>query len=573
MSYRTIKKLLGETSLERKCRFLFGGGLLILITGSFYIYSSVTETLVYSANQKTADALIAAIMGEMHYKAWESDKKMDEKIESVYVDSMTDEIKSYSWSIVAANYQNAGAHRRPTGDTGYEALELLKSGPSVFIDEDRKNNYYHYYRRIDAAESCLNCHYHGNTEANVAKILPNDMIGMVKVSIPLDSTNEVLDKNNAYLISMAIITAFLAMVAAYVIVRYVIVKPILHLKDVSDEIARGNLDLRADIRTGDEFEELSHAFNRMLRHLVTVQEELREVNSEMDNRVDDLAHVNLELHEMNKLKDEFLATMSHELRTPLNSILGFSDVLGGATNLDEKQVRFVNNIKTSGHQLLLMINDLLDLAKIESGKMDLKLVDFKLENLISSLVDAMQMMATKRNIEVTYSVESIMPTIHQDSGKINQILSNLLSNAIKFTPEGGRVRVRAYLENEGMFKVVVEDTGIGIPLEDQETIFEKFRQGRTNEGERDAMTREYGGTGLGLSIVKELAILLGGTVDLESEFGKGSTFTVHLPVHLKQRAHRKLEDFDDPLKDFEREQNRARVTNLIRESKGDSVTE
>lgn len=573
MSYRTIKKLLGETSLERKCRFLFGGGLLILITGSFYLYSSVTERLVYSANQKTADALIATIMGKMHYKFWEIDEKMDEKIESIYDDSMTEELKRYRWNVVAVNHQNAQAHRRPTGENEYDAFDQLKAGMPFIDDIDTVNNDYQYYRRINASESCLKCHYHGNMEANVEKIKPNDMIGMVKVSIPLDSTNQVLARNNAYLISMAIITAFLAMLAAYMIVRYVIVKPILHLKDVSDEIARGNLDLRADIRTGDEFEELSHAFNRMLRHLVTVQEELREVNSELDNRVDDLAHVNYELHEMNKLKDEFLATMSHELRTPLNSILGFSDVLGGAANLDDRQHRFVNNIKTSGHQLLLMINDLLDLAKIESGKMDLKLTDINLENLISSLVDAMNMMAEKRNIEVTSTVDSIMPTIHQDSGKINQILSNLLSNAIKFTPEGGRVRVRAHLENEGMFKIVVEDTGIGIPLEDQETIFEKFRQGRTNDGERNAMTREYGGTGLGLSIVKELSILLGGSVHLESEFGKGSTFTMILPVHLKQNNQSQRDGFEDPLKEFEKKQTRDRVANLIRESREDSIAD
>src|SRR5690606_14688123 len=132
---------------------------------------------------------------------------------------------------------------------------------------------------------------------------------------------------------------------------------------VSDEIARGTLDLRADIRTGDEFEELSHAFNRMLRHLTTVQDELREVNSDLDGKVDELAQVNLRLYEMNKLEDEFLATMSHELRTPLNSILGFSEILDGAPNLHDKQHRFVRNIQSSGRDLMLLINDALDLAK------------------------------------------------------------------------------------------------------------------------------------------------------------------------------------------------------------------
>ena len=128
---------------------------------------------------------------------------------------------------------------------------------------------------------------------------------------------------------MAIITVFLAMVALYVIVRYVIVKPLQHLRDVSDDVSRGNIELRADIHTGDEFEELAMAFNRMLRHLIDTQDELRQVNNDLDGKVDELAQVNMRLYEMNRLKSDFLATMSHELRTPLNSILGFCEVLQG----------------------------------------------------------------------------------------------------------------------------------------------------------------------------------------------------------------------------------------------------
>ncbi len=163
------------------------------------------------------------------------------------------------------------------------------------------------------------------------------------------------------------------MMASYVIVRYVIVKPLKHLRDVSDAISRGNIDKRADIHTGDEFEDLAVAFNRMLRHLVEAQEELRHVNADLDGKVDELAQVNMRLYEMNRLKSDFLATMSHELRTPLNSIIGFSDVLGSIDSLDDKQKRYVQNIQKSGKMLLDMINDILDLAKIESGKMEVRL--------------------------------------------------------------------------------------------------------------------------------------------------------------------------------------------------------
>ena len=245
------------------------------------------------------------------------------------------------------------------------------------------------------------------------------------------------------LLATAIGTAFLAMVAAYAIVRYVIVKPVLHLKEVSDAISRGNLDRRADIRTGDEFEELSQAYNRMLRHLVAVQEELRQVNSALDSKVDELAQANMQLFELNNIKNEFMATMTHELRTPLNSILGFSDVLAGADNLNEKQQRYVKNIQTSGKDLLTLVNDILDLAKIEAGKMDLHIVEFSIGDLVERLAGMMKPLAERRNIELTCEVDPRLPLLVQDAGKIQQILYNLLSNAVKFTPEGGRVQLNA----------------------------------------------------------------------------------------------------------------------------------
>ncbi len=146
----------------------------------------------------------------------------------------------------------------------------------------------------------------------------------------MEQTNKAINRNRAILITAALVTAILAMVASYVIVRYVIVKPVKHLRDVSDAIAAGKLTIRSQIQTGDEFEELSHAFNRMLHNLVAMQQELRDVNDDLDRKVDELAQANLALFEMNRLKSDFLATMSHELRTPLNSIIGFSEVLSGS---------------------------------------------------------------------------------------------------------------------------------------------------------------------------------------------------------------------------------------------------
>src|SRR5580698_6094720 len=155
---------------------------------------------------------------------------------------------------------------------------------------------------------------------------------------------------------MAIIAVLMIMTGSYLIVRYIIVKPVKHLKEVSDAIAAGRLNVRSEIQTGDEFEDLSHAFNRMLRSLVSMQDSLRKVNTDLDLKVDELAQANMALYESNRLKSDFLATMSHELRTPLNSILGFSEVLLSGQTLSEKQCRWVGNIQSSGEQLLNLIN-------------------------------------------------------------------------------------------------------------------------------------------------------------------------------------------------------------------------
>jgi signal transduction histidine kinase len=327
-------------------------------------------------------------------------------------------------------------------------------------------------------------------------------------------------------------------VASYVIVRYVIVKPVKHLRDVSDAIAAGKLNIRSQIHTGDEFEELSHAFNRMLHNLVAMQQELRDVNADLDKKVDELAQANLALYELYNIKSDFLATMSHELRTPLNSIIGFSEVLTSNEQLTERQRRYAGNILHSGKMLLGMINDILDLAKIESGKMEIHVEDFSIRDVCEALSNLMRPMAEKKGLDLTCELDDAIPLLRQDPGKIRQIVYNLLSNSIKFTPEGGRVTLSAKAEGKSVV-IAVCDTGIGIAEEDRERIFEKFRQaGAGGLAAEGVLVREHQGTGLGLSIVRELTRLLGGDVGLESALGKGSTFTVRLPLQLT--GHRNI---------------------------------
>jgi len=544
MSYRSIKRVLGETSLERKCRFLFGACLLVLITGSFWWYGRSTERLVYEASRESARGLVETIIVMHHWKFWQNSE--DQKWGGEFGDLVEDlrqglASRQYHWRFIHPSGANAPQdefenqvlasfpQRRPPS-----ADELAGKVPREFKDRtevvDGKPEYQYYTPIRITNNQCALCHASQNLSVATtgSEMEIGDLVSIVKVSLPDDETQAALNWNNAVLLVFAIVTVFLAMLASYAIVRYVIVKPLEHLRDVSERISHGDIALRAELHTGDEFEKLATAFNRMLRQLATNAEELKDVNDNLNVKVDELAQANMRLYEMNRLKSDFLATMSHELRTPLNAIIGFSDVLESIASLDDKQKRYVRNIQTSGKVLLEMINDILDLAKIESGKMEVRLADFRIEPVIAAQCDMARPLTERKNIDLDCEVERGLPEMFQDQAKVQQILNNLLSNAIKFTPEGGRIVVSA--ERAGQELVMrVTDTGVGIAEEDQIAIFEKFRQGKSVLTGGDAMTREYSGTGLGLSIVKELCKLLGGEISLDSELGKGSTFTVHLP--------------------------------------------
>jgi signal transduction histidine kinase len=565
MSYRSFKRVLGESSLERKCLFLFGACLLLLITGSFWWAGQPAEELVYEQNREIGRLLVYTSMLLEHWQKLETNNEFRPVIPEI-VKSIRDQ--DYDWRVIR---RSVDGEDQPKDEREWAILDQLeKQPPPSFLERaDAKPPFaeryvrigdrgeYQYYQPIYVKGNlCVSCH---RALTGPPDLADGDVLAVVQVSMSDAPTHRALSLIRAIRLSTAIVTVFLAMIAVYIIIRYIIVKPLKHLRDVSNEIRRGNYELRAEIRTGDEFEELGVAFNRMLRHLVAVQEELRHVNADLDSKVDELAQVNMQLFEMNRLKSDFLATMSHELRTPLNSIIGFSEVLGSISSLDEKQKRYVQNIQKSGKVLLDMINDILDLAKIESGKMEIRLSDFRIEHVIGALCDMARPLTERKNIDLDADTEPALPRLHQDQGKVQQILNNLLSNAIKFTPEGGRIVISAQADPDGECLVLsVADTGVGIAEEDRVAIFEKFRQGQSALPAGDAMTREYSGTGLGLSIVKELCKLLGGEISLESELGKGSTFTVRLPWVRSDRPRldsplaEGLEDLTKPRRiDFE----------------------
>ncbi len=534
MSYRTFKRVLGETSLERKFLLLFGASLLVLIAGSFWWYGRSTEQLVYDSSTESAKSLVVSILA-MHHASLFSDEQ-----QKALVEDLKEGLKGrdYDWEFL--RLVNEGPHAPSASDMAVIRTFNLSARPGPENDLDSEfadirvsgeTPEYLFYKPIRFTnQRCITCHT--SLSIGVADMAPQeigDLVSVLKLRMPDRQTQQALTWNNAILLGTAIITAFLAVMASYLIVRYIIVKPLGHLRDVSDRISQGDISLRAELHTGDEFERLATAFNRMLRQLAANAEELKDVNNNLNVKVDELAQANMRLYEMNRLKSDFLATMSHELRTPLNAIIGFSDVLESIASLDEKQKRYVRNIQTSGKVLLEMINDILDLAKIESGRMEVRLSDFRVEQVVTAQCDMARPLTERKNIDLETEIEPNLPEMFQDQSKVQQILNNLLSNAIKFTPEGGRIVVSARRGTGAYLIMTVTDTGVGIAEEDQVAIFEKFRQGKSVLKGGDAMTREYSGTGLGLSIVKELCKLLGGEISLESELGKGSTFTVRLP--------------------------------------------
>jgi signal transduction histidine kinase len=231
-----------------------------------------------------------------------------------------------------------------------------------------------------------------------------------------------------------------------------------------------------------------------------------------------------ELEIASQHKSEFLANMSHELRTPLNAIIGFSEVLGERLfgDLNEKQEEYLKDIHASGQHLLSLINDILDLSKIEAGRMELELTDFHLSAALDNALTLVRERAGRRGIALHMTTDERLEYVRADERKIKQVLLNLLSNAIKFTPEGGRIEVRAK-PVDGSVAVSVTDTGVGIAPEDQEAIFEDFRQVGTAD-------KKVEGTGLGLALSRKFVQLHGGRIWVESREGVGSTFTFTIPI-------------------------------------------
>ena len=335
---------------------------------------------------------------------------------------------------------------------------------------------------------------------------------------------------------IGVLAALAAALIAF-IVASIIAAPIRQLTRVTQAAAAGDLDQRVHWPQRDELGRLAENYNRMADAIQRRERELADERAHLARRVADrtndlsiandrLAAANAELARANRLKDEFLANMSHELRTPLTAILGLTEALRELDQgpLTAEQARSLRVIEDSGRHLLALINDILDLSKIEAGKLGLQVEPLAVDTICTSSLQFIKAAAARKAITVTSDLRVPTAVVNADARRLKQILVNLLSNAVKFTPTGGRVSLTVDADpGAERLRFTVGDTGIGIPLQDQARLFQPFVQIDSS------LARQYEGTGLGLALVARLTRLHGGEVSLDSAPGQGSRFTVSLP--------------------------------------------
>lgn len=283
-------------------------------------------------------------------------------------------------------------------------------------------------------------------------------------------------------------------------------------------------DRTEEIEKGQLYEQLKRASDEL-------EGKVREATAELVRQNELLRRQHIELEQASALKSQFLANMSHEFRTPLNAILGYTSMLlsGVGGDLTPQQRRHAARVDSNAHHLLSIINDILDISRIEAGKMPLKPVEFQLPDLVAEVMAEVEPIIARSRLTVTSELEKRLPTVRADRQKVKQIVINLLTNALKFTPEGSVKMLTSYREDTDQVAIAVVDTGIGIAEEDLEKVFEDFRQADNSP------TREYGGAGLGLSICRRLAGMMDGEIQLASRLGHGSTFTLLIPRRLRRR--------------------------------------
>ncbi len=507
-------------SLANKCQLLFGIAAFVILTGSLAVPWIRTDTLVDASQRQVA---------RQWAQAWLDNRvTIDETVPGavrmrfVPLDDSFDESAADPFVV--------------------RAVQRFRDDPSktelfLHVGVERR---YRYARAITAeqARRILDRRHISFRPQTIDPTFLDPLQAILVIDVDGAFASGQLLVNRVYIVATGMLASLLAVLVFYLILTKLILSPVRRLRETAEQVQRGDLTIRSSIATGDDFQQLSDAFNTMLDQLQAGQEQLRTMNESLDLKLNELAEANVGLFESNRLKSEFLANVSHELRTPLNSIIGFAELLDEIARedpaADPKRVRYIGNILGSGRALLDMINELLAMAKIEAGRMEVSIAPVSVADLLEGLVAIMRPQSLARDLTVVPRVAAGLPTVETDPGKLQQILYNFLSNAIKFSSVGSTIVVSAERvtrqDSSPGVRLSVTDHGPGIPYDMQDTIFEKFRQVDASH------TRTQGGTGLGLAICRELAELLGASVSLVSQPGDGATFSVELPVVHRPKA-------------------------------------
>ena len=519
-----------EVSLATKLRLLFGLAVVGVISAALVLPWYVMELLAEQGVQRPAGLLTELRLSEWLHKH-ATEPNADSYIAAAYALGGQGEDRKGPRFIRIVPQRPAGPSLDDRARDARTAFERNPDQDLVILpaEGERDRSVYRCFRAVRVVSACEGCH--GPLAPVRRQFQPGQLVGMIDVSVSGDpgSTERLVWWTRYAFIGGGALGGLFALIVLAVITQRLILHPLRRLRHIADKVAEGDLSVRSTIHTGDELQRLGESFNEMLAAISDQHARLRSVNRALDLKLDELAESNVTLFQANKVKSEFLANVSHELRTPLNSILGFAELI--AEFEDDRLKRYGRNISSAAKNLLGMINDILDLAKIEAGRAEVRFEKVSVTDTCRTLLALMKPLADKQQLELQSDLAADLPMVTSDASKLQQILYNLLSNAVKFTPPGGTVTLAAasaQTRKKGRTVpevcVSVSDTGPGISEADQQHVFEKFYQLDSR------LTKEVSGTGLGLAIAKELANLLGGRLTLRSEPGHGATFTLSLPV-------------------------------------------
>jgi two-component system, NarL family, sensor histidine kinase BarA len=535
-------------SLAAKCQLLFGAAVVLIIAAALFVPWQRMEQLTEQLNVTAASAVADSAVRQ-HIASEPT------TLPATLTSATTNPTEP---ALIRINGKDSyaprlvGLHPQPGARvSGWDrnVLAQLAQEPETkyFSRAYQRSDHtegYRYAEVLVMQHECIRCHG-SNDELNhealasaspasqpttmpaITASLPRPrVLGIVSVDISSQIRTNQLLLNRVFLLTAGLLAGTLAIFVFYLITTRLILQPVRVLQETAEKVSEGDLNIRSDINTGDEFQQLSETFNTMLVNLKQNADQLRAINKSLDLKIGQLAESNVALYESNRLKSEFLANVSHELRTPLNSILGFAELLKDTASAEPKSSRYLQNILQSGKNLLDLINDLLDLAKIEAGRMEVRSEPLSVSDLFEGLTNILKPLTEAKSLQLNSEVSMDVPILHTDPAKLQQVLYNFLSNAIKFSQPQQTIELSAAQESDGLIRISVTDHGPGIDPDKQNLIFEKFRQ---IDG---SVTREHSGTGLGLAISKELTVLLGGSIGIRSTPGHGATFWVILPPKI-----------------------------------------